>query len=585
MKKKIYFVPFLLMLLLSSSLTFSQGPGEPYFPETANGAKNAYFQYHSLRWQNPIETIYNEIYIHYDSSKVANMDQSALYVSGYPSTAFDSIRINQQLFMPTRYFWCVVEYNSSGFTKGDVWYFTTTWQGIDFYQLDDFSFGLGKWNINNVGGCGWQIGESINYTLPPPATSKLLRADKNLCGNLINATATFQQVNIMNYMYYAWLEFDSDWKAENPNDIAMVEMTTNSGSTWTTIWQKTGISDRNKHLNLELFSFNGEPYTIYTVQVRFRTIQYGTDSWWAIDNVGIMGRDYYLSHFHPYITNVRIDYSPQPKMIVNFQLAVPIPDVNVERKIGIPLFNSDYQIIASFPIFYTATFIDSTITDSTIYTYRISRDEGWPPNSPWYVYSNEATGYVFPPIPVELMSFTAEVNKNDITLIWLTATETNNSGFEILRFAQNDNNECEKKGFVPGHGTTTETQHYSFTDNDVKPGKYQYKLKQIDYDGTFEYSQIVEAEIPFVNEFSLSQNYPNPFNPTTSLQLAIGSRQFVTLKVYDLLGREIATLVNEEKPAGEYEVEFDATGLQSGVYFYTLRAGSFVESKKLLLLK
>ena len=70
-----------------------------------------------------------------------------------------------------------------------------------------------------------------------------------------------------------------------------------------------------------------------------------------------------------------------------------------------------------------------------------------------------------------------------------------------------------KIGFVPGHGTTTETQHYSFTDNDVKPGKYQYKLKQIDYDGTFEYSQIVEVEIPFVNEFSLSQNYPNPFNP------------------------------------------------------------------------
>ena len=78
-----------------------------------------------------------------------------------------------------------------------------------------------------------------------------------------------------------------------------------------------------------------------------------------------------------------------------------------------------------------------------------------------------------------------------------------------------------KIGFVPGHGTTTETQHYSFTDNDVKPGKYQYKLKQIDYDGTFEYSQIVEVEIPFVNEFSLSQNYPNPFNPVTKIKYSI----------------------------------------------------------------
>jgi photosystem II stability/assembly factor-like uncharacterized protein len=186
-------------------------------------------------------------------------------------------------------------------------------------------------------------------------------------------------------------------------------------------------------------------------------------------------------------------------------------------------------------------------------------------------------------IPVELISFTTEVLENKVELNWSTATETNNSGFEILRSANKD--EWNKLGFVPGHGTTTETQHYSFTDNDVSPGKYQYKLKQIGYDGTFEYSQVVEVEIPLVNEFSLSQNYPNPFNPTTSLQYTIGSRQFVTLKVYDLLGREIATLVNEEKPAGEYEVEFDGSALTSGIYFYQLKAGEFTETRKMILLK
>ena len=187
--------------------------------------------------------------------------------------------------------------------------------------------------------------------------------------------------------------------------------------------------------------------------------------------------------------------------------------------------------------------------------------------------------------PVELFSFTATKNVNEIILNWSTATETNNSGFEILRFTQNVNDGWNRIGFVTGNGTTTETQHYSFTDNDVKPGKYQYKLKQIDYDGTIEYSQIVEVEIPFVNEFSLSQNYPNPFNPTTSLQYAIGSRQFVTLKVYDLLGREITTLVNEEKPAGEYEVEFNGANLPSGIYFYQIKAGEFVETRKMVLLK
>ena len=211
-------------------------------------------------------------------------------------------------------------------------------------------------------------------------------------------------------------------------------------------------------------------------------------------------------------------------------------------------------------------------------------------------------------VPVELTSFTATANGNEVILNWSTATETNNQGFEILRFAQNDNDEWKKKGVVPGHGTTTETQHYSFTDNNVKSGKYQYKLKQIDYDGMFEYSQIVEVEIPLVNEFSLSQNYPNPFNPSTKIKFTIPTSPlssplvkgrtkegFVTLKVYDILGNEVATLVNEEKPAGEYEVEFNAANLPSGIYFYQLlvtalqskdgKAGQYSETKKMVLLK
>jgi hypothetical protein len=201
-------------------------------------------------------------------------------------------------------------------------------------------------------------------------------------------------------------------------------------------------------------------------------------------------------------------------------------------------------------------------------------------------------GYVTNTVPVELTSFTGKSNDGNVILSWSTATETNNQGFEILRSTQNDNNEWKKIGFVSGHGTTTETQHYSFTDNDIKPDKYQYKLKQIDYDGTFEYSQIVEVEVPFVNQFSLAQNYPNPFNPITNIEFRIAGFGFVTLKVYDILGREIATLVNEEKPAGEYEVEFNAVShsgevrnLTSGIYFYKLQAGSVIETKKMILLK
>ena len=176
-----------------------------------------------------------------------------------------------------------------------------------------------------------------------------------------------------------------------------------------------------------------------------------------------------------------------------------------------------------------------------------------------------------------MISFTVEAFTSKVKLNWSTATETNNSGFEILRTESEDRSqelEWERIGFVPGHGTTSETQLYSFTDNNVKPGKYQYKLKQIDYDGTFEYSQIVEVEIPFANKFSLEQNYPNPFNPSTVISYRLPVIGYVTLKVFDLLGREIATLVNEEKPAGEYEVEFDGSALTSGIYFYQLKAGN-----------
>jgi photosystem II stability/assembly factor-like uncharacterized protein len=200
-------------------------------------------------------------------------------------------------------------------------------------------------------------------------------------------------------------------------------------------------------------------------------------------------------------------------------------------------------------------------------------------------------------IPVELILFTATANKTEVILEWSTATETNNQGFEILRFAQNDNNGWNKIGFIPGHGTTTETQHYLFTDNDVEPGKYQYNLKQIDYDGSYEYSQIIEAVVDAPTKFSLEQNYPNPFNPTTKIKFTIPSvtlRQaqsdtWVTLKVYDVLGNEVATLVNEELPAGEYKVEFSPeTSIKqpaSGIYFYQLKAGSFVETRKMMLLK
>ncbi|MBK9098388.1 MAG: T9SS type A sorting domain-containing protein [bacterium] len=211
-------------------------------------------------------------------------------------------------------------------------------------------------------------------------------------------------------------------------------------------------------------------------------------------------------------------------------------------------------------------------------------------------------GNIYEIIPVELTSFEASVNENDVQLNWSTATETNNSGFEILRscltgrqVTQNDN-EWNSIGFIPGYGTSTEKHFYSFSDENLVEGNYKFRLKQIDFDGTSTYSEIVEVEIISPEQFVLEQNYPNPFNPSTKIKYSIlnviairqlpeKQSQFVVLSVYDILGNEVTTLVNEEKSAGTYEVEFNAGNFPSGVYYYQLKTGEFISTKKMILVK
>jgi Zn-dependent metalloprotease len=185
-------------------------------------------------------------------------------------------------------------------------------------------------------------------------------------------------------------------------------------------------------------------------------------------------------------------------------------------------------------------------------------------------------------VPVELTSFTGSSASGNVTLNWSTATETNNMIFEIER--RKENSDFVLIGFVEGRGTTIEQQEYSYIDRDITTGKYFYRLKQIDFDGTFEYSNEVEIEAA-PSSFSLEQNYPNPFNPATTIKFNLPAKEFVTLKIYDLLGDEVAELLNEEKPAGSHSIEFDASGMASGTYFYKLQAGSNITTRKMILLK
>jgi hypothetical protein len=198
-----------------------------------------------------------------------------------------------------------------------------------------------------------------------------------------------------------------------------------------------------------------------------------------------------------------------------------------------------------------------------------------------------ATAYEEYPFPVELSAFFATIIESTIKLNWRTETEVNNYGFEIERASSSTSpvQKWTKIGFVEGNGNSNSPKNYSFIDENITNGKCFYRLKQIDNDGQFEYSEVVEVEFNSITNYTVEQNYPNPFNPSTAIKYRIPEISFVTLKVYDVLGNEITTLINEEKPIGSYEVEFDATGLTSGIYFYKLHAGSFVETKKMILMK
>lgn len=186
-------------------------------------------------------------------------------------------------------------------------------------------------------------------------------------------------------------------------------------------------------------------------------------------------------------------------------------------------------------------------------------------------------------IPVELVSFRAIINKGSVELNWTTATEVNNRGFEIER---NVNGKFEVIGFVNGHGTTTNRQSYSFIDNNPGTGIVQYRLKQVDFNGTYSYSNVVEVDLSTPNYFDLAQNYPNPFNPTTTIRYSIANAVNVSLVIYNTLGEEVMTLVNNQfTEPGVYNVVFDASNLASGTYIYRLTAGDFVMTKKMVLTK
>lgn len=223
----------------------------------------------------------------------------------------------------------------------------------------------------------------------------------------------------------------------------------------------------------------------------------------------------------------------------------------------------------------------SSYTGKQIKLRFMLKSDGSQQRDGWYI--DNVTVSKYSSVPVELLQFTAMTDGNKVSLNWETASETNNRGFEILRSSDKIN--WSSIGFVDGFGTSSEEHNYSFSDLYPVNSKSFYSIKQIDFNGEFKIYGPIEVEFTGNMDYTLEQNYPNPFNPSTSIKFSIKEKGNVSLTVFDLLGREITTLLEKEMEAGSYSISFDASNLVSGVYVYQLKSGNFIASKKMMLVK
>jgi hypothetical protein len=227
------------------------------------------------------------------------------------------------------------------------------------------------------------------------------------------------------------------------------------------------------------------------------------------------------------------------------------------------------------------------LTD-TIYAVSISvNNDGIPSTDDKWNFAPNFPLVIEQPLPVELTSFNANAVNNKITLNWSTASEINNYGFEVERIAGSQfKNNWEKIGFVKGNGSSTAVHNYSFSDYPENNSMINYRLKQIDYNGNFDYSETIEIEFNQPNKFSLEQNYPNPFNPTTIIKFTTPDdmSSAPVLTIFDILGNKIDEFILESK-SGSHEIDFDGSRISSGVYIYKLTADSKSLSRKMILSK
>jgi len=568
----------LLFLIFLSVISFAQVPDPPFNPITAPGAKGIHPSDHVLYWQNPESVIYNQLYFSEDSLLVVNSDSSVRVLNGFPLTIYTSFNLSNYGFLGdfVKYYWKVVEFNSSGNSTSPIWSFNSL-ASAPFFNFS-FDSGMEGWQIVGPSGISNWYWSNSSHTNSSPG-EMVFRWDPVFIGDSYIISPEFiapdGYTQMIDFNYY------EDWWSDTV--VVGCAYTTDNGVNWTTIWDLHATGNVGPELITATFEVSGKFRLGF-----FYTGNSNNIDFFYIDNVQPLIP---ITAFEPPSLLKVTSIDSVQKVIINWNEGTSYPPnvgFTIQRKNGLPSSIEPYQtIVTTQSNIYN--YEDFNVELNQIYTYRIRIQAG--PGSP---FGNEATAYVPAIVPVELLSFSSSVIDNDVTLNWMTATETNNSGFQIERNTPLNplsRGEAEGRGvwenigFVNGNGTTTEKKTYSFKDENLSTGKYQYRLKQIDFDGTFEYSNIDEAEIFPPAKFSLEQNFPNPFNPTTKISWQSPVNSLQILKIYDVLGNEVATLVNEYRTAGKYKAEFNANNLASGIYYYKIIAGDFSQTKKMVLIK
>jgi hypothetical protein len=531
----------------------------PFDPSPANGLTGVSIHENELAWTNGSNTTNVEVWFGTPGNIIKVYD--GLVISNFDLDTLD---------YSTTYNWRIVCKNDSCSITGSYWSFQTLSDSSTIFY-EPFN-NLDCWTaIGPQGLLNWFLSYTNFAGGSPTSEVKLKGWDYNAFDGLSQLISC--PITDDSYHYIVKLRHMLDVYASSNHQYIGLAVTYNGGVSKDIIWQTPISSDIGpEEIETEFYP------TSNTFQMIIYFNGHSTQvNNWFVDDLKII--DDCMECFPPatptWAHAIRYYY---PLRVILFwnDNSWNEEGFKIFRKNGFPEDSTQYELIGSVLENHN-NFTDLNVFMDSTYSYKVLAYNQWGESDS----SNTATITMIP-VPVELTSFTGKAKKNVVILSWSTATELNNLGFEIERKTIG---EYYTIGFVEGNGSTTEIQNYSYIDAYAERGINYYRLKQIDFNGSSSYSDEIEVDNNIPNIYSLEQNFPNPFNPSTKINYSITEKSFVSLKIYDVLGNEVSILVNEEKPAGCYDVEFNATGLPSGIYFYKLKAGQFLETKKMILLK